>query len=186
MGNRDDRGGVKDPISLLAECRLCPRGCGVDRLAGRTGYCGVAAELLVAHWGPHLGEEPPISGECGSGNIFFSSCNLRCLFCQNYQISHSTKGRAVPAGELADIFFRLASLGCHNINLVSPTPYIPLISEAVARAKQGGIGIPFVYNSNGYDAVEALAMLEGLNDIYLPDFKYWSAGVALGRSVVPA
>jgi putative pyruvate formate lyase activating enzyme len=145
----------------------------------------VAAELLVAHWGPHLGEEPPITGERGSGNVFFSSCNLRCIYCQNYQISHRKMGRTVSVGELVDIFFELADLGCHNINLVSPTPYVPLIANAVAEARGRGLTIPFVHNGNGYEDVEALKSLEGLIDIYLPDFKYWSDGIAQRLSDVP-
>jgi putative pyruvate formate lyase activating enzyme len=177
--------GEKDALPLLRRCELCPRRCGVNRLEGLAGYCGVAAEILVAHWGPHFGEEPPISGEEGSGNIFFSSCNLRCIYCQNYQISHLKMGRRVAVDELVEIFCGLANRGCHNINLVSPTPYIPLLAMAIGDAKRRGMAIPFVYNSNGYENVEALKTLEGLIDIYLPDFKYWSGGIATRLSDVP-
>ena len=133
---------------------------------------------MIAHFGPHFGEEPPITGTKGSGNIFFSFCNLRCLFCQNYQISHEGPGKTFATDELIDIFFSLESAGCHNINLVSPTPYVPLIVPAIKEAKKRGIGIPFVYNTNAYDSVGMLRSLEGLIDIYLPDFKYWNSAMA--------
>ncbi len=163
---------------MLEKCCVCPRRCGVNRLKGERGFCGAAGEMVVAHFGPHFGEEPPITGTRGSGNVFFSFCNLRCIFCQNYQISHEGRGEAVTQEELVDIFFSLEAAGCHNINLVSPTPYIPLIAPAIREARGKGIGIPFVYNTNAYESVEALATLEGLIDIYLPDLKYWSAAMA--------
>ncbi|MBP6941620.1 MAG: radical SAM protein [Syntrophorhabdaceae bacterium] len=158
----------------------------MNRLKGERGYCGVGDEALIAYYGPHNGEEPPISGINGSGNIFFSSCNLRCLFCQNYQISRERKGNALPAKKLTEIFFQLQQAGCHNINLVSPTPYAPLIALAVSEAKRQGIGIPFVYNTNAYENVETLELLDGLVDIYLPDFKYWSPKIAARLSDAPA
>ncbi len=163
---------------MLENCRVCPRQCGVNRLKGERGFCGAPGEIMVAHFGPHFGEEPPITGTRGSGNVFFSFCNLRCVFCQNYQISHEGRGEMVTLDELIDIFFSLEAEGCHNINLVSPTPYIPLIAPAIREAKKRGIGIPFVYNTNGYESVESLKSLDGLIDIYLPDLKYWSAAIA--------
>lgn len=169
---------MQPDLSMLEHCRVCPRQCGVDRLSGERGFCGAGGDIVVAHFGPHFGEEPPITGTKGSGNVFFSFCNLRCVFCQNYQISHEGLGKARAQGELVAIFFSLEAAGCHNINLVSPTPYIPLIAPAIREAKQKGIGIPFVYNTNAYESVEALSCLEGLIDIYLPDFKYWSAAMA--------
>ncbi len=135
-------------------------------------------EMLVAHYGPHFGEEPPISGERGSGNIFFSSCNLRCVYCQNFQISHEYKGKKTSIDDLVEIFFVLQGMGAHNINLVSPTPYVPFIVPAIMQARKEGLLIPFVYNTHGYENVETLRMLDGLIDIYLPDFKYWSGEVA--------
>jgi putative pyruvate formate lyase activating enzyme len=135
-------------------------------------------EMLVAHYGPHFGEEPPISGERGSGNIFFSSCNLRCVYCQNFQISHECKGKRISIDDLVVIFFVLQGMGAHNINLVSPTPYVPFIVPAIMQARKEGLLIPFVYNTHGYENVETLRMLDGLIDIYLPDFKYWSGEVA--------
>jgi len=163
---------------MLAPCSVCPRRCGVDRLRGQRGFCGAGKDILVAHFGPHFGEEPPISGTHGSGNVFFSFCNLRCVFCQNYQISHEGQGSAVTLDELVEIFFSLEAMGCHNVNLVSPTPYVPFIAAAIGEAKRRGIGIPFVYNTNGYDSVDALRSLNGLIDIYLPDLKYSSSSIA--------
>lgn len=165
-------------LQILEECKVCPRQCRVNRLAGKKGYCGTANEIIIAHYGPHYGEEPPISGTRGSGTIFFSSCNLRCIFCQNYQISHYREGESCTIEKLADIFLLLEKQGCHNINLVSPTPYVPFIAVAIKKARLKGIKIPFVYNSNGYDSVEALKILEGLIEIYMPDFKYWNAAIA--------
>jgi putative pyruvate formate lyase activating enzyme len=140
---------------------------------------------MIAHYGPHFGEEPPITGDHGSGNIFFSHCNLRCIFCQNYQISHNGQGRPVDQDELVGIFFALKEMKCHNINLVSPTPYVPFIADAIREARRGGLGLPFIYNTNAYDDVETLRSLEGLIDIYLPDFKYWSAPIASKLSHSP-
>lgn len=167
-----------DTLDALTRCKLCPRRCGANRLDGEIGYCGAGASMVVAHWGLHFGEEPPISGSRGSGNVFFSPCNLRCIFCQNHQISHNRLGREVSPDDLADIFFRLKSSGAHNINLVSPTPYVPLIAEAIALAKKLGIAIPFVYNTNAYENVRTIEMLEGLIGVYLPDLKYWSGAIA--------
>lgn len=165
-------------LSMLSPCRLCPRKCGADRIAGEKGFCGADRDLKIAHFGPHFGEEPPVTGTKGSGNIFFSFCNLRCIFCQNHQISHEGLGRPVKVEELVSIFFSLESMGCHNINLVSPTSYVPFIAPAIEQAKRRGLELPFVYNTNAYDSVELLESLEGLIDIYLPDFKYWSGPIA--------
>lgn len=177
---------MKDTMPLLEKCTLCPRECGVNRLEGEKGFCGVGNEIVIAHYGAHFGEEPPISGQKGSGTIFFSSCNLRCIYCQNYQISHWKSGETITIKRLAEIFFELERKGCHNINLVSPVPYIPFIAASIEMAKDEGIGIPFVYNTNGYENVHALQSLDGLIDIYMPDFKYWSANVAEKLSHIPA
>jgi putative pyruvate formate lyase activating enzyme len=163
---------------VLRSCELCPRRCRAERLGGKRGFCGVGGEVVVSHYGPHFGEEPPITGTHGSGNIFFTSCNLRCIFCQNYQISHGGAGRPVTVERLVEIFFELLRAGVHNINLVSPVPYIPFIAEAIEKARADGFSLPFVYNTNAYENVDALRMLDGLIDIYLPDFKYWSGTVA--------
>lgn len=140
---------------------------------------------MIAHYGLHFGEEPPISGTRGSGTIFFSPCNLRCIFCQNYQISHVASGDAVSVERLKDIFFELEARGAHNINLVSPTPYAPQIAAAIGIAKREGISIPFLYNTNAYENKETIEALDGLIDIYLPDLKYWSAPVAEKLSAAP-
>jgi len=176
---------MEDELLLLEKCELCPRKCGVNRLNGEKGYCGIANEIIIAHYGPHYGEEPPISGTKGSGTIFFSSCNLRCIFCQNYQISQYREGESYTVEELAGIFILLEKQGCHNINLVSPTPYVPFIATAIRKARLKGLKIPFVYNTNAYENVESLKILDGLIDIYMPDFKYWNAGVAKKLSHVP-
>jgi len=169
---------MDNPLNLLEKCELCPRGCHINRLVDEKGFCGIGNEIVVAHYGAHFGEEPPISGTKGSGTIFFASCNLRCIYCQNYQISHSRSGENITIQELVEIFFQLKRQGCHNINLVSPVPYIPFIVAAIKIAKKEGMGIPFVYNTNAYENVYALRALDGLIDIYMPDFKYWSPHVA--------
>lgn len=163
---------------LLKHCELCPRNCGVNRVNGQQGYCGAGGHMLIAHWGLHFGEEPPLSGRRGSGNIFFSPCNMRCVFCQNHQISHVKFGKEVSIEGLIEIFFKLQGAGAHNINLVSPTPYAPLIASAIHRARRDGVHIPFVYNTNAYENERTIEMFAGLIDIYLPDFKYWNPGIA--------
>ena len=170
---------------MLEKCELCPRQCGVNRLKGEKGFCKVGVKIIVAHYGPHHGEEPPISGTSGSGTIFFSFCNLRCIFCQNYQISHNGDGEEISLERLIEIFLDLQNWGCHNINLVSPTSYIPHITMAIVDAKKKGLVIPIIYNTNAYESVEALRALDGLIDIYLPDFKYWSPAIAERLSSVP-
>ena len=174
--------GLNNP---LLNCNLCPRACGVDRTSGQRGYCRVGDKIVVAHWGPHYGEEPPISGRSGSGTIFFSFCNLRCIFCQNWQISQEGMGDEISQGALCDIFLELEQAGCHNINLVSPTPYVPFIVAAIQDSRRRGLRLPILYNTNAYETVETLRMLDGLIDIYLPDFKYWNAKVAHKLSGIP-
>lgn len=176
---------MSDDLFSLNRCGLCPRGCHADRTAGELGFCGAGTEVVVSHYGPHLGEEPPISGKNGSGNIFFSPCNLRCIFCQNHQISHRTFGRPVTSDGLADIFLKLQDRGVHNINLVSPTPYIPQIARTIKEARRKGVRIPFVYNTNAYESPAILAQLDGLIDVYLPDFKYWHESIGRKLSSAP-
>lgn len=165
-------------LSLLEKCELCPRRCKVNRLKGERGFCGIADKVVIAHYGAHFGEEPPISGTQGSGNIFFASCNMRCIYCQNYQISHKNLGKEFSIEELVELFFSLEKQGLHNINLVSPSPYVPLIAAAIREAKEKGLGIPFVYNTNAYEHADTIRGLDGLIDIYLPDFKYWNKYIA--------
>ncbi len=159
--------------------------CGADREGGNTGYCGRTSELTLARAALHFWEEPCISGTNGSGAVFFSGCTLRCIYCQNRTIALGESGKAVSVQRLADIFLELESQGAHNINLVTPTHYIPQIAKAIELAKGRGASIPFVYNTSGYERAESLAMLDGLIDIYLPDFKYWTSEQAKRYSSAP-
>lgn len=159
----------------LTRCECCPRKCRVNRLEGDLGFCRIGADIQVSHAGLHFGEEPPISGTKGSGTIFFAGCNLRCVFCQNFQISQEfqqNQTRTLTTEELALEMLRLQDEGAHNINLVSPSHMVFQMAEAVKTAKNKGLIVPVVYNSNGYDSLEALRQIRGLVDIYLPDIKY--------------
>lgn len=167
-------------IDLLAECKLCPRECKVNRHNSK-GFCGQSDEIKIARADLHMWEEPCISGTRGSGTIFFSGCTLRCIFCQNHEISQQGKGYFITQKELADSMLCLQEKGAHNINLVSPTPYIPMIIEALDSLK-GKLNIPIVYNCGGYERVETLKTLEGYIDIYLPDFKYVDSKYSLEYS----
>jgi len=164
---------VEEAKSLLEECRICPRQCGVDRLSNEKGFCKTGRRAKVASYNAHFGEEAPLVGRLGSGTIFFSFCNLRCSFCQNYEISHLGEGAETEAKDIAAIMMELASRGCHNINLVTPTHAVPQILEALLVAVEHGLTIPIVYNSSGYERVETLKLLRGIIDIYMPDFKFW-------------
>lgn len=159
---------------LLEDCALCPRDCHVNRIAGQTGYCGQTARIRAARAALHAWEEPCISGTAGSGAVFFSGCPLRCVFCQNHEIATGRAGWEISEGQLVEIFFKLQEQGANNINLVTPTHFVPQIAEALRRAKEGGLGIPVVYNTSSYEKVSTLKLLEGLVDIYLPDLKYVS------------
>ncbi|MDQ5986078.1 MAG: hypothetical protein CSYNP_01796 [Syntrophus sp. SKADARSKE-3] len=163
---------------FLKHCTLCPRKCGINRTEGNTGFCGLTDRLVIDCALPHLGEEPPLSGRHGSGTIFFSSCNLRCIFCQNYQISHTVTGMAMTSAELAQVMLDLQEEKCHNINLVTPTPQIPMIMEGFHLARAKGLHIPLVYNCSGYEDPDIIRRLQGDIDIYMPDFKYGSDEVA--------
>jgi putative pyruvate formate lyase activating enzyme len=162
----------------LEACSICPRECGVNRLAGQRGYCRAGAVAEVASWNVHRWEEPPISGTRGSGTIFFSHCTARCLFCQNYPISQLGVGQEADSPRLAGMMLELQRRGCHNINLVTPSHYVPQVLAAVQAAVPLGLRIPLVYNSSGYDALGTLALLDGVIDIYLPDAKYADDAVA--------
>lgn len=157
---------------LLAPCRVCPRACGVDRINGEIGNCGAGYNVQVSSYHQHFGEEPPLVGRCGSGTIFLTHCNLHCVYCQNYEISQLGMGKEATLQELVQMMLRLQELGCHNINLVTPTPWVPQIVEALAIAQAKGLCIPIVYNCGGYESVETLKLLEGIVDIYMPDIKY--------------
>jgi len=157
---------------MLEECRLCGRQCGVNRLAGESGKCRITNQAVVSSYGPHFGEEAPLVGMHGSGTIFFTYCNLRCVFCQNYTISQLGEGHEVSREELARIKLSLQAGGCHNINLVSPTHVVPYILDALELAASMGLYLPLVYNTGGYDSLETLKLLDGIVDIYMPDMKY--------------
>lgn len=166
----------------LQDCVLCPRKCHADRLHGKQGYCGQAAELTAARAALHFWEEPCISGTAGSGTVFFSGCNLRCVFCQNHNIALGKSGVPVTLDRLSDIFLELEEKGANNINLVTPTHFIPQIVIALETSKKHGLSIPTVYNTGSYEEVSSLRLLDGLIDIYLPDLKYYSGELSLAYS----
>jgi len=176
---------VSQAYERLSQCDLCGWGCGVDRRAGKLGVCRTGERARVSSYGPHLGEEDPLRGWRGSGTIFFSRCNLRCQFCQNYDISQTDAGEEVEPQELAAMMLELQAYGCHNINLVSPSHVVPQILAAVLIAAQAGLRLPLVYNTGGYDSLTALRLLDGVIDIYMPDMKYASAQIARYYSKVP-
>lgn len=157
---------------ILKECRLCPRQCRVNRLGGETGYCGAPSELMVSSAFPHFGEEPPLVGYHGSGTIFLTHCNLLCIFCQNYDISHQGRGERISTYDMARLMVKLQDLGCHNINFVTPTHYTPQIVASLPKAIEMGLRLPIVYNCSGYESLEVIRLLEGIVDIYMPDTKY--------------
>lgn len=168
----------------MASCALCPRRCGVDRTAGQVGVCGVTDTLRVARIAPHMWEEPPISGSRGSGTVFFTGCSLRCIFCQNRTISREGMGKTYTEEELTAAILFLRDQGVHNINFVTPTHYTSTIARILERIKPT-LGIPVVWNCGGYESVETLRLLEGLVDIYLPDFKYFSSDLSRDYSSAP-
>lgn len=159
---------------LLIDCTLCPRNCHCNRQAGLKGRCGMTSELVVARAALHMWEEPCISGENGSGTVFFSGCALGCVYCQNHNIAKGIAGKTITINRLSEIFLELQNKGANNINLVTPGHFIPQIKEALILGKDKGLSIPIVYNTSSYEKAESLKLLEGLIDIYLPDFKYWS------------
>jgi putative pyruvate formate lyase activating enzyme len=166
---------VEQAYSFFEECELCPRSCGVNRHSGEQGFCRAPAKLMVYASQPHFGEEMSLVGKNGSGTIFFSNCNLRCVFCQNWPISILGNGRQIQDEELADVMLHLQKIGCHNINLVTPTHVMPNILNATMIASRRGLRLPLVYNTSGYERVEILKILSGIVDIYLPDMKYMDA-----------
>jgi len=175
---------IAEAQQRLSPCMVCPRGCEVDRLSDEEGICRTGAKAVVSSYAPHFGEESPLVGSGGSGTIFFTHCNLLCLFCQNYEISHLGQGIETDAGQLAAIMVSLQRQGCHNINFVTPSHVLPQILSALPKAIEKGLTVPLVYNSSGYDSPETLKLLEGIVDIYMPDFKFWSK--ALGKRYAKA
>jgi putative pyruvate formate lyase activating enzyme len=164
--------------AILSRCTLCPRNCRVDRHHGELGVCRTGDRPVVASYAPHFGEEDPLVGSHGSGTTFFTHCNLYCLFCQNYEISHEGEGEEIGVEDLAAMMLILQKRGCHNINFVTPSHQVYQILAALPAAIAGGLSVPLVYNSGGYDALETLRLLDGVVDIYMPDFKFWDPQVA--------
>ena len=169
----------------LASCSICPRLCGVDRTRGEKGYCRSGLLPLVYNSSPHMGEEPPISGVNGSGTIFFSGCNMKCVYCQNFQFSQNLEGKELTPKELASVMMDLEKKGCHNINLVTPTHLTPQIVEALSCAYEEGLTVPIVYNTGGYDSLEVIKLLDGVMDVYMPDMRYSKDEAALKYSDAP-
>ncbi|AFM22540.1 pyruvate formate lyase activating protein-like uncharacterized Fe-S protein [Acetomicrobium mobile DSM 13181] len=172
-------------LEILSNCELCPRKCHVNRLKSDKGFCKTGRNAAVSSYGPHFGEEKVLVGRFGSGTIFFTHCNMSCVFCQNYDISQLGKGNEVSAQELADIMLELQGTGCHNINLVSPTHCVAQILEALLIAFEEGLKIPIVYNTGGYDSVDTLKLLDGIVDIYMPDIKYGDDEAGMRYSIAP-
>ena len=169
---------IKAARRLLSPCNICPRKCRIDRLSGETGICKTGESAFVSSYNPHFGEESPLTGTQGSGTIFFTHCNLMCLFCQNFDISHQGYGQEVSDKELAAIMLALQHQGCHNINFVTPSHVVPQILSALEIAIQDGLVIPLVFNSGGYDRPSTLRLLENVFDIYMPDLKFWDPEIA--------
>lgn len=184
MKVKDIKERTEKAYALLENCVVCPRECKVNRLKGEKGFCGVGKDPKVASFSVHYGEEPPISGTKGSGTIFFSGCNLRCIYCQNFPISQMRHGEEITTHKLADMMFALQSKGCHNINLVTPTHFVPQILKAFSFAREKGFDLPLVYNTSGYEALESLRLLEGIIDVYLPDIRYSDNRIAKELSSV--
>ena len=169
---------IKRAYDMLSSCELCPRKCNVDRLSGQKGICKTGKNAVVSSFNPHFGEEQPLVGTNGSGTIFFTHCNLLCNFCQNYDISHLGHGEEISSEQLAGIMLHLQHSGCHNINFVTPSHVVPQILSAAEIAIKNGLSVPLVYNTGGYDRVETLEILDGVFDIYMPDFKFWDPKIA--------
>jgi putative pyruvate formate lyase activating enzyme len=184
------RAGLLEPkiataFEIMLSCEICPHVCRVDRRHGELGLCRTGDKPVVASFGPHFGEEDPLVGQHGSGTIFFSHCNLFCIFCQNWEISHGGEGEEIEVDDLAAIMLRLQAQGCHNINFVTPSHQVPMILAALPRAIAEGLRLPLVYNTGGYDSLATLRLLDGIIDIYMPDFKFWDDEVAAGVCNAP-
>ena len=177
---------IEAAYELLESCRVCPRECGGNRLKNdKLGFCRSGLDPMISSVSPHHGEEPPLSGTRGSGTIFFTNCNLRCVYCQNYPISQMGNGTERSPGELACQMVWLQEQGCHNLNLVTPTHFMPQILKALGIARERGFDLPIVYNTSGYESTEALRLLDGIVDIYLPDMRYSDDAAARKYSVAP-
>ena len=170
---------AEQALGRLAACSVCPRCCGTDRLSDRKGFCKTGRYAIVSSYFAHRGEEDCLRGRRGSGTIFFSNCNLGCVFCQNYEISQMGEGAACSADQIADMMMRLQKDGCHNINFVTPEHVVPQMMEALVIAAERGLRLPIVYNTSAYDSAESLRLLDGVIDIYMPDFKFWDEALSL-------
>jgi putative pyruvate formate lyase activating enzyme len=179
-------GRIEEAFGLLKSCSLCPRRCGINRLENKSGFCKTGIRARVYSYMAHMGEEPCISGSRGSGTIFFSGCNMTCVYCQNYEFSQSSQGKEVETEELAGLMLELQEIGCHNINLVTPTHIMPQILKALSLAIAKGLTLPIVYNTGGYELPEAIRLLEGIVDIFLADMRYAQEEAALDYSNAPA
>ena len=171
--------------NILSNCTLCPRNCGIDRRNGQKGHCHADILPTISSVSPHFGEEPPLVGYYGSGTIFMTGCSLHCIYCQNYDISQLHHGQSISFRQLADNMLNLQEKGCHNINFVTPTHQVFAILQALKIAIKNGLSIPLVYNSGGYDSIDSLQIIEGVFDIYMPDFKYWNAQTGMRLSGIP-
>jgi putative pyruvate formate lyase activating enzyme len=169
---------IEQAYQYLESCTLCPHHCQINRIAGQKGFCRSTAELKISSFNAHFGEEPPISGIYGSGTIFFTNCTLRCVYCQNYPISQLGHGNLTSISDLSKIMLALQRQKCHNINLVTPTHFVPQILKSVEQSRASGLNIPLVYNTSGYESTEVLKLLDGIVDIYLPDAKYAEDSIA--------
>ncbi len=176
-GTLDER--LEELATLLGPCILCPRKCIADRRTDERGYCKAPYEMCISSAAPHFGEEKPLTGTGGSGTIFFTHCNLKCAFCQNHEISILGKGIECSSASLSDIMINLQDKGCHNINFVTPTHYVPQIVSAIPSAIEKGLRVPLVYNTSGYDSVEVIKLLDGIIDIYMPDIKFLDSSLSL-------
>lgn len=176
---------IEKAYKLLSPCEVCPRKCGVNRLEGEKGFCRSSEEVIVSSYNAHFGEEPPLVGNFGSGTIFFTNCNLKCVYCQNYPISQLGNGNKVSLSELSKIMLALQKRKCHNINLVTPTHFVPQILKSLKSAIKMGLRIPIAYNTSGYDSVNTLKLLNGVVDIYLPDARYADNKIAKKYSSAP-
>lgn len=176
---------IKALNEILKGCKLCPRECGTNRLEEEVGVCKGGADLMVSSVSPHFGEEPPLVGFHGSGTVFLTHCNLRCIFCQNYDISHLGRGQITTSSEMANYMLRLQKMGCHNINFVTPTHYVPQIVASLPEAIDSGLRIPLVFNCGGYESLEVIRLLKDIIDIYMPDIKYADEKVAKKYSNSP-
>jgi putative pyruvate formate lyase activating enzyme len=178
MEVKDIKERIEKAYALLENCTVCPRECKVNRVKGEIGFCGIGTNPRVASYNVHHGEEPPISGTRGSGTIFFSGCNMKCKYCQNFPISQLRYGKEITTQELAEMMLYLQSKGCHNVNFVTPSHLIPQVLQSLSLAWEKGFNLPLVYNTSGYDSVKTLKLLDGIIDIYLPDMRYADDSIA--------